>query len=238
MHILLILFVCFLQGCGGGNSRSGVAEIKKPETSRLEGQRVEENILFLNALSSGFNLDASFKSSSDLFQQKLLGQRYLRSIAIKNIGVSKEEVVAYYNKEKNSFKRTKNQAKIYHLYTDNKPEADEIMRVLSFSGKKFEKNELFLKYNIRPSVVSQGFLIPELDKPLFSKKSNPLLHGPIKSKYGYHVLFVIEKFAVGTSIPIEEVYDEVYQRVFQTKYALKSLHVLDSLRNHTPYTKK
>jgi len=28
------------------------------------------------------------------------------------------------------------------------------------------------------------------------------------------------------------------ERVFQTKYALKSLHVLDSLRNHTPYTKK
>lgn len=36
----------------------------------------------------------------------------------------------------------------------------------------------------------------------------------------------------------EEVYDEIYQRIFQQKLALKSLHILDSLISQTPYTIK
>jgi parvulin-like peptidyl-prolyl isomerase len=164
-----------------------------------------------------------------------LGQSYLRSLAIKNIAVSKKEVFAYYNEEISGFRRTKNKAKIYHLYTKKKSDAEEHIQTLSSAGKKNEKNDLFLKLKIQPSIVSNGELIPELNNVIFHKKSKKRLHGPIKSKRGYHVLFIIERFEAGTVAPIEEVYDEIYQRVFQKKYALKSLHILDSLLNHTPY---
>jgi len=229
VRTLFMLFVFMSQGC----NRS--ADSFEREAQNVKNQSIEENTLYRNALSSGFNMDASFKSSSDSFQKRLLGLRYLRYLAIENITVSKEEVFAYYKKEISGFRRIKNQVKVYHLYTYKKSEAEGYIQSLSSAGKKNEKNELFLKYKIQPRTVSSGELIPELEKVLFQQKSKKRLHGPIKSIKGYHVLFILERFSTGTVVPIEEVYDEIYQRVFQKKYALKSLHVLDSLLNHTPY---
>ena len=249
--ILVVSFFLF-QGCGGlskdgeflakvGNATllnkdvSRSSEESPPKTPALVGQWVAEEILFANASSSGFNKDIVTSSSSERLHRRLFGQRYLQHLAGNNIAVSSEEVFSYYNKNIDSFKRTKSGAKIFHMFVESKSEADEIVRTLGGGGEKTKKNEFFLQNGLRPASVASGSLIPELEKALFSKKSKKQLLGPIKSSRGYHVLFVLERFNAGSIVPQEEVNDEVYQRIFQKKFSLESLRVLDSLRNHTPY---
>jgi hypothetical protein len=207
----------------------------KIKRDRLVNQWVSDEILFNSAVKSGFNNDTDLNFSSKKYARKLLGQRYLKTVVGRDLAVSSDEVVEYYKNNLDSFKRTKKEAKVYHLFTDNKKEALEIVRVLGVKGKKQEKNELFVKRGIHPVVVRSGSVLPELEKTLFLKTSKKRLWGPIKSRFGYHILFVLERYEPGSVIVLEEVYDEVFQRVFQQKFALKSLHVLDSLRNHTPY---
>jgi len=249
--ILLISFFVF-QNCGEASKNEAfLAKVGKStlltkdipssfagnlsKTPALISQWVAEEILFENASNAGFTKDAMLKSSSERFQRRLVGQRFLQSLASQNITVSNEEVLSYYNKEIDGFKRTKKGTKIYHLFVESRVAANEIVHALSGAGKKTNKNKLFLQYGLHPVSVNSGSLIPELEEAMFSKKSKKQLLGPIKSSRGYHVLFILERFNAGSAVPFEEVYDEIYQRIFQQKLSLKSLHILDSLRSHTPY---
>ena len=209
-----------------------------PPASGIINQWLAEEILFKHASSSGFESVGSSMSLSETFKRRLAGQRYLRHLAEKNISVSKDEALDYYKNRDNEFKRSAPAAKIYHVLLKNKNEAEEVVRTLGSAGKKKEKSELFEKYSIHPLVVSSGKLIPELEKIVFSKNLNKQLHGPVKSRFGYHVLFILERYKNDSMVLFEEVYDEIYQRIFQQKLALKSLHILDSLISQTPYTIK
>lgn len=215
---------------------SSASASSKKTINQLVNRWVSEEILFNRAIRAGFGKDLDFKLSSEKYTRKLVGQLYLKTIVEQGVAVSNKEVIEYYKNNADSFKRTKKAAKVYHLFADNKKEAAEIIRVLEVGGKKQEKNELFVKHGIHPVIVKSGSLLPELEKTLFSKKSKKRLHGPIKSDFGYHILFILERYESGAILVLEEVYDEIFQRIFQQKFALKSLHVLDSLRNHTPYT--
>ena len=250
LRILLLSFFVF-QGCGApsGNQKE-VARVGRAvllerdlpvrnganpdQVSDVVNQWVAEEILFEHASNSGFENSGASMSSLDEFRRRAAGQRYLRHLAEKNISVSKDEILVHYNNS-NEFKRSARAAKIYHVLLSNEADADEVVRTLGSAGKKSEKNELFEKYSIQPLLVSSGKLIPELEKIVFSKKIKKQLHGPVKSDFGYHVLFVLERYERGSVLLFEEAYDEIYQRIFQQKLALKSLHILDSLISHTPY---
>jgi parvulin-like peptidyl-prolyl isomerase len=249
--ILLISFFVF-QNCGGASKNEAfLAKVGEStllskdipgslpgdlsKTPALISQWVAEEILFENASDAGFTKGAMLKSSSERFQRRLVGQRFLQHLAGQNITVSSEEVLSYYNEEIDGFKRTKKGAKIYHLFVESRAEANKIVHDLSGAGKKTKKNDLFLQYALRPASGNSGSLIHELEEAIFSKKSQKQLLGPIKSSLGYHVLFILERFNAGSAVTFEEVYDEIYQRIFQQKLSLKSLHILDSLRNHTSY---
>ena len=207
-------------------------------TTRNEavGQWITEEILYEHASESGFRGDVLLKELAHQFDRRLVGQKYLKHLAEQKINISNDEMFKYYTNMADGFKRTKNAAKVYHFLLNSKADADVVTHTLGASGKKKEKNELFLEYGIHPITVTSGNLLPELEKTLFTKKSAKKLFGPLKSKYGYHVFFVLEKYSAGSAIPLEEVYDEIYQRIFQQKLALISLHILDSLRSQTPYT--
>ena len=91
-----------------------------------------------------------------------------------------------------------------------------------------KKNDVFQKYNVKPRLVTEGEILKELNDAIF-KQTKKQLHGHIKSRFGYHVVFVLERFAKKTVPPIELLYDEIYQRLYQKKVSLKALNVLDSL---------
>ncbi len=221
-----------------GNSiltREDAASMTNPGDGSLNdiaNRWVEEEILFQSARHSGLMGDALAFSA---LERRLAGQTFLKRAASDNIKVTDLEVKNYYNENRVSFIRKKKSARIYHLLFETKKTASSAISLIRSTSNEEWKNTLLKTQSVRPVIVKDGSLISELNSALFSTRLKKKLIGPIKSNYGYHVLVVLEKFKANTIIPIEEIYDEIYQRIYQQKLALKSLRILDSLRNHTPY---
>lgn len=212
-----------------------MASVKDSGTKENAGRWIDEEILYNHAVDHGFDRDESKRSNRVGIERGLLGRQFLRHLSQEGIVVTNEEVLEYYKNNIAGFKSSRPSAKIFHVFLKDVTEAENTLKKLSASGKKTEKNELFIEKDIRPVFVKSGELIEELDNIIFNNKSKKKLHGPIKSSYGYHVVYIIERYKQGSALEVDLVYDEIFQRLFQQKYALKSLHILDSLRSHTPY---
>ncbi|MFQ6677438.1 MAG: peptidyl-prolyl cis-trans isomerase [Fidelibacterota bacterium] len=245
IFLLMVLFFASCDKKDSGNSLASVGNAQLAEdfvlravesgegsVSDIVNQWIEEEILFQNALSSGFLVDTPFLSN---LEKKLAGQMFLQRLAGEKIVVSNADINEYYEKNKFGFIRKNKSARVYHLLFPSKEESKKAVNVLKSNKKDEEKNQLINRHKAQPVVVIDGGLIKELNNPLFSSRYKKRVIGPIKSAHGYHVLFVLERFKENSFIPLEELYDEIYQRIYQQKFALKSLRILDSLRNHTPY---
>lgn len=245
VFILLIIFVFSCDKTKNGAFLASVGEsvLTEKEARRaievgggsvkdVVNQWVEEEILFQNAQLSGFFVEKLFFSG---LEKRLSGQLFLQRTAGENVNVSNAEINNYYQDNMSGFTRKNKSARIYHLFFSSKKEAKKALIILNSNKNDEKKNQLFEEHNLRPIVVMDGGLISELNSSLFSSRNKKRLLGPIKSSHGYHVLVVLERFKENSPIPLEDIYDEIYQRIFQQKFALKSLRVLDSLRNHTPY---
>jgi len=196
--------------------------------SLFKGQLAVEELLYRGALSSETQKDLFEAERLTKIEKTVLGRSYLRNLSSQNVRVLEKEVIEYYEKNKQSFRQQSSSAKVYHVFLEQKDEADNVRRVFALTGKKREKNDVFQKYNVKPRLVTEGEILKELNDAIF-KQTKKKLHGPIKSRFGYHVVFVLERFAKKTVPPIELLYDEIYQRLHQKKTSLKALNVLDSL---------
>ena len=235
----IAIFISLFIGCSNNDSAPPSVSLKETNLadSLARGQRFVDELLLMGALSDGVHKDAFVSENLKNIRRSVLGRVYLKDRSSRGVEVTEKEVVDYYLKNKNSFVTGAPSAKIYHVFFENKDRADELVRVIGLSGKKQEKNEAFLKYNVKPELVFQNSLIKGLNDAVFNKKKKQL-HGPIKSSFGYHVVFVLERFSKNFVPPLELLYDEIYLRLYQKKVSLRSLNILDSLITHTPNTVK
>jgi parvulin-like peptidyl-prolyl isomerase len=245
VFVLLILFVfscnqtkknAFLASVGNSvlteKEARLAADVEGGSIKEVVNRWVEEEILFQNAQSSGYYEE---NNSFAGIEKRLSGQLFLQRIAGEKVKVSNSEIKSYYQKNKSGFIRKNKSARIYHFLFSSKKEAKTAFKILSSNKNEKKKNRLFEERGAQPVIVIDEELLPELNAPLFSSRNKKRLLGPIKSSHGYHIIVVLERFKKNSPIPLEEMYDEIYQRIYQQKFALKSLRILDSLRNHTPY---
>lgn len=191
---------------------------------------VDDELLYRAALQANYQKDVKLKTILINYKRRLIGQAYLNGLIQQRISVAPAEIDSYYQKNLNSFKRVNNEALALHFIVSTKTESQKILSVL----KKGETNKAYAmlldKYQVQPVVVSENHLINELNSALFIKKSKRTLVGPIRTKSGYHILKVVEKYPRGSVKNLADVYDEIQQRLIQTKASLMAGGVLDSLR--------
>ncbi len=192
---------------------------------------VANEILYYHALTNSF--ESQIRPFTDT-QKRLTGQQFLRHLASADITVTDPEISLYYKENENSFKKDKSGAFIYHFIFPNPGEAEDVLHILSVAGTKEEKNKLFSDYNVRPLLIYEDEILPVLSNAVFYNTAQKL-HGPLLSRFGYHVVYIKERIKKGTAPPLSELYDEIYFRIYQHKLSLKSLYLLDSLSNHTSY---
>ena len=64
---------------------------------------------------TGFE-DKKLKSERDLFYNKLVISSFINNTLIKDINISKEEVLAYYNSSKGFFNRKQEEVFVHHFF--------------------------------------------------------------------------------------------------------------------------
>lgn len=190
---------------------------------------VERELLYRAALSSGYDKDLSILSAVSNYKKLMLGKAYLMSTSKLNIQIQPAEIEAYYEKNITSYVRSADEAVVFHFLVSSIKEANNIFSRLKKSGTGAGLEMLLKEYNVKAETLTRSRVFPKIGEKVFSKNNHTLI-APFKSGLGFHVIKVLNKNKAGTPRGFLEVYDEIQQRLLQSKALVSSNRILDSLK--------
>jgi hypothetical protein len=194
-------------------------------------QWVDREVLFQSALREDLDRDSLMNYKIEQYRKDVLGQAFLESIILQDDPISGASIKGYYEQNIHSYKRPADGARVFHFVYNSQAEAEAVARELLNPSSGFDRKTLFASNRVDAAVVYNGSLIKPLDDALFSSRNRSRILGPIQSRYGFHVIEVLDRFSAGSQIGLDEAYDEIYQRLLNHRIQLRTLQVLDSLKS-------
>ncbi len=154
---------------------------------------VNVHVLAKEAQNQGMDRSDSFRRLMDFTKKDLLARLYLEQQAKGLPLPTEQEAKAYYDANIDQYKVPET-IHLRHILVKTEKEADDALKKLK-KGAKFE--DLASKGSVCPSRVDggdldwlpRGRLVKEVEDAAFAMKPNEIA-GPVKSRYGYHVLLV------------------------------------------------
>ncbi|MEE9167823.1 MAG: peptidyl-prolyl cis-trans isomerase [Candidatus Neomarinimicrobiota bacterium] len=192
-------------------------------------QWAERELLFREAVHKGLDQDMDLERRIDNYRKSLYGSTFLDIYLSDRVLVSTDEVREHYTKNRDAFRRAVPEAQVSHFLLPTEDEAADVKkRLLSYDGEV--RQNLLASHRVDIKTVRKGQLVPELDRQLFGSRQPRGVLGPVRTAYGFHVLEVLDLYPEGTYRGLDEVYDEISQRLFRLKSRLLHLHLMDSLK--------
>ena len=187
---------------------------------------IDETLLFSEAMKNGFKNDVVLKRKRDSYYRELIITSFVESVIASKVSVSNDDVRLYYKRNKGEFTRVLDEVKIEQYILKSKKVASRL--VASFNSKKnIDLNKFDIEL-IKTETVQRGTFAKNIDDMLFVKKRRVV--GPIILGKDISVLKVLRINKQGSIKGLNEVYDEIYQRVFKIKSLRVQESLLDSLK--------
>ena len=144
------------------------------------------------------------------------------------INILKDDVRLYYKQNKSSFIRNQDEAQIEQYIMESEKEARKLIR--SFSSRKAVDVDRFSIRSTYQDIIKKGTFSKEVDDDIFIRKKGVV--GPVFLGENICVLKVLNRYKKGSFLGLDEVYDEVYQRLYKTKSITEKNRLLDSLKKN------
>ncbi len=205
-------------------------------------QLIGKELIYDDAKKSGIINSKEYKE-----EYKKLEQRMKKELAIQvwqkklldSIKISEKELKDYYNKNKEEFNE-KESVHARHILVKTKEEAEKIIAQLkSLSGEKLKAKfiELAKKESTGPSgpkggdlgYFSKGQMVPAFNDKVFSMKKGEVTLEPVKTQFGYHVIYVEDKKPSMTR-SFDEVKEFIEQRLKMEKFKAVMKKKMDELQ--------
>lgn len=184
-------------------------EIQKAIVERL----IQKRLVMDEAEKLGITKDETYQSQLATLKENLIFNFVLsRKIEEK---VTDESLQAFYQKNKENF--TQRAIKVKHILLPTKEEAEQILEKLN---NKAEFTILAQKFSTGPSAANGGDLgwvypgemVPVFEDAAFILKEGEHSKEPLKTQFGWHVIFVEEKNPARTK-PFKDVEDELLKEL-------------------------
>ena len=205
-------------------------------------QLIGKELIYDDAKKSGILKSKEYKS-----EYKKLEQRMKKELAIQvwqkklldSIKIPNKALKEYYNKNKEEFKE-KESVHARHILVKTEDEAKKIIAQLkSLSGEKLKEKfiELAKKESTGPSgpkggdlgYFSKGQMVPAFNDKVFSMKKGQVTLQPVKTQFGYHVIYVEDKKPSMTR-SFDEVKTFIEQRLKMEKFKALMKKKMDELQ--------
>jgi len=209
-------------------------EIKK----KVLDQIIEQQLLQEKALKSGIEKDKEYKEALNKLKKKLSLDIWMKK-KLDQIKISDKEAKKVYEEHKNSFQRPES-VHARHILLKTEEEAKKVIEELSKTPKsklksKFE--ELAKTKSTGPSAsrggdlgtFGRGQMVKPFSDAAFSLKAGEFTKKPVKTQFGYHVIYVEEKNPAQT-VPFDEVKDRIKQNLKMEKFKEKIQEIAKGLR--------
>ncbi|MBU1066032.1 peptidyl-prolyl cis-trans isomerase [bacterium] len=199
----------------------------------LTSNWIKNEILYQQAEKYHFDKEESIQYKMGNFKKQLIIDSYVHYLLQTNINVSENEIRNFYFQNRSSFLRDVDEAKVSHLIVEDFDESNRIKNILRSRNRR-EIDQLFNNYTFETKVVRRGESIKELDKTIFESTPRTVI-GPIPSDYGYHIIEVISRSKAGSIRSIDDVRNEILQKLTQAKIQDYYNAYIDSLFSITDY---
>ncbi len=205
-------------------------------------QLIGKELIYDDAKKSGITKSAEYKA-----EYKKLEQRMKKELAIQvwqkklldSIKISDKELKDYYKKNMDEF-REKESVHARHILVKTEDEAKKIIAQLkSLSGDKLKEKfvELAKKESTGPSgpnggdlgYFSKGQMVPAFNDKVFSMKKGTITQKPVKTQFGYHVIYLEDKKPSMTR-SFNEVKAFIEQRLKMEKFKDEMKKKMDKLQ--------
>ena len=202
------------------------AEFRKQVLQQL----IAKELVYGDAKKIGVLKTKEFKDEYKKVQEnvkKELAVQLWQKQQLDAIKVSNKELKSYYNKNKEEFNE-KASVHARHILVKSEGDAKSIINDLkSLKGDKLQSKfiELAKSKSTGPSgpkggdlgFFSKGQMVPEFNDKVFSMKVGTITKNPVKTQFGYHVIYLEEKKA-GKTRGFTEVKSFIEQRLKMEKF--------------------
>ena len=187
---------------------------------------IDETVLFSEAMKNGFKDDVVLKRKRDSYYRELIISSYVESVIASKVSVSNDDIRFYYKRNKGEFTRVLDEVRIEQYIVESKKVANRL--VASFDSKKnVDLSKFDIKF-VKTETVQRGTFTKSVDDMLFVKRSGVV--GPVVLGKDVSVIKVLGINKQGSIKGLNDVYDEIYQRVFKIKSLEVQEFLLDSLK--------
>ncbi|SFV58421.1 Foldase protein PrsA precursor [hydrothermal vent metagenome] len=207
-------------------------------------QLISKEIIFDDAKKSGILKSPEYKEEYNKLltrmKKELAIQVWQKKLA-DSIKISNKELRDYYNKNKDEFKE-KASVHARHILVKTKAEAEKIIAELKgLHGQKLKEKfiELAKKDSTGPSganggdlgYFTQGQMVPAFNDKVFSMKKGSITLTPVKTQFGYHVIYLEDKKPAMTKT-FDEVKTFIEQRLKMEKFKKVFKEKMDALQKN------
>lgn len=183
---------------------------------------------FTNALvQQGLTEDEYRK---ELAEQMIVNK--LREEVTKDISVTEEEAMAYYDQHKDEFAQPE-MVRVRHILVKTEEEAKKVMERVKKRGEDFEKvaKEVSIDEGSKDKggdlgYFSRGRMVKPFEDAAFSLKKKGEIKGPVKTQFGYHIIQLVDR-----KEPHKMEFSEVKDRILNDLKNEKEQKKMDDLVN-------
>lgn len=178
---------------------------------------IDSEVLYQEALRRGLGQSPEIQRELEKLQKDLLISKLLDQEISSELQVSEQEIIDYYEQNKDSFIRDDDEVRFEFLILDSKKEAiavkNEIRKGKTFEQLATEKFPLLAKDRGWDSgYVKYTDLMFELRR-IIKRLSVKQLYGPLKTELGYYVIRLVDRQPRGSVRSLKEVRSEIESRL-------------------------
>ena len=206
------------------------------EVALMEG--IDKTKEFNNTMAHIIEQRPEFSKQIDKIKEELVINMWLNT-QMDGIIVSASEAKRFYDKNQEKF-ISKASMHARHILVASKDKANEIiddLKSLSGSSLKDQFISLAKSESTGPSGVNggdlgtffKGQMVPEFSSAVWSLKKGELTKEPVKTKFGYHVIYLEDKFKA-TTTTFEDVKDKIVSLLTGEQFQNKITDIATELR--------
>ena len=207
------------------------------DKSMVLDQMISEKLLIQEAKNMGLEEDE--KVIEQIIEQirkiteQILVQTLIEREILDKVRVNDEEVLEYYEQNKDSFTE-KEQVHLYNILLETEEEAQDILEQLKAGG---DFSEIAKEKSTGPSAAQggdlgyliKGTIVPEIEDVVFALELE-VLSEVVKTDFGFHILKITEK-KPETVKALEEVKEDIVQTLLPTKQKEAFDNLLEELKS-------
>lgn len=207
------------------------SHLNEVQKKSVINQMIERKLFIEKAKEVHIEKNPEFIEALRKVRENLMLDYWMKE-KVDEIVISEKDAKAYYTKNASKFNRA-GSVKVRHILLGTKSEAVDVIRQL-LKSKELKKKFIALAKDksTGPSSVNGGELdwfiqeqmVPEFSDAAFLLKKGSITDKPIKTQFGYHVIYLEDKKKKG-AIPFIEVKKDIVKalRVAQFKTKLDNL---------------